>query len=80
MVKDGYLVQIKFVHFDVEETFGCLDYVTIMDGDGTILMDRTCGSSPPPVIYSRTKAVYITFHTSGQVARRGWKLEWQRAA
>ena len=80
LVKEGYLVKIKFVHFDVGKTFGCRgDYLEITDGDGTILMDRRCGFTLPPVIFSRTKAVFVTFRTDGQEARTGWKLEWSRA-
>jgi len=81
LVKEGRLVQIKFVHFDVAKTFRCRgDYLKITDGDGTILMDRTCGFNLPPVIFSRTHAVFVTFNTDGQGAKTGWKLEWKRAA
>ena len=60
------------------------DFVRITDGDGTTLMDNSCGysdpSSPwyfqPPIITSFTNTVEIYFHTNEKVATSGWSLVW----
>ena len=60
------------------------DFVTITDGDGTILMDKSCGSGnpsrsdyfQPPAITSRSNRVEIFFHTYGNGHTFGWSLGW----
>ena len=62
------------------------DYVKITDGDGTILMDRSCGYSSndpssssqfmPPIITTKTNTVDILFHTDASGTSTGWSLNW----
>ena len=62
------------------------DYVKITDGDGTTLMDNSCGSSSldpsnpgyfqPSTITTRTNTVEIFFHTDASGTRPGWSLSW----
>ena len=63
------------------------DYVQVTDGDGTILMNKSCGymkvdrSDPnyflPANITSNTNMVDIFFKTDGNGARTGWSLSWR---
>ena len=52
------------------------DYVTIKDGEGTLLMDKTCGYSLPPTIITLTNMVEIFFYTDANGANYGWSLSW----
>ena len=54
------------------------DYVTITDGDGKILMDKSCRSLDvlPKAIMSSTDIVEIFFYTDSNVISRGWSLSW----
>ena len=54
------------------------DYITIVDGDGTELLPRTCGTSKlPPVTTSFTNKAQVIFNTDGNYALKGWKLTWK---
>ena len=93
-VESRKILKLEFTHFAVStgpwpgDVSTCpSDYVTITDGDGTILMDRKCGFSAqdypsdsgyfvPPVITSRTNRVEILFHTDGNGYTYGWRLVW----
>ena len=90
-VQRGKMLRLEFTHFDVEPcvngmaTCPC-NYVKITDGDGTTLMDNSCGYSlydsssssyfQPPTITTRTNTVEIFFHTDGIYTRTGWSLSW----
>ena len=91
-VERGKILRLEFTHFAVW-TCGSIttwqacpcDYVKITDGDGTILMDNSCGSSSdpsdstyfqPPTITTRTNTVEIFFHTDDVDTRPGWSLSW----
>ena len=66
------------------------DFVKITDGDGTILMDKSCGYSDidpshnlyflPPIITTRTNKVKILFYTDKISAQPGWSLSWKALA
>ena len=61
-------------------------HVKITDGDGTILMDKSCGYAThptdsssyfmPPMITTKTNAVDIYHHTDGSGAAAGWSFNW----
>ena len=63
------------------------DYVQVTDGDGTILMNKSCGYMKvdrydpnyflPANITSNTNVVDIFFKTDGNGARTGWSLGWR---
>ena len=64
--------------FDIEYQARCrYDYVTITDGDGTILLEKTCGNIVPMDIRSKTNQAFVFFHTDEYMAESGWKLEWK---
>ena len=96
-VESGKVLRLKFTHFSVllsyVAEFGQLsecqhvDYVKITDGDGTTLMDKSCGSSSlynpsstnyfhPPTITTRTNTVEIFFKTAGSTSWSGWSFIW----
>ena len=83
---------MEFTAFDVEVNDGtCVDSLTVTDGDGTTLLDETCGGSTYghlviaggqskgsllPTVISRSNIVFIMFTTSDSIARSGWSLTW----
>lgn len=76
-VATGNIIMLHFTDFSVESESLCrYDYLTINDGDGTILLDKTCGYNLPQNINSRTETVHIVFHTDVSVVRSGWRIEW----
>ena len=85
-----FLVWILRLEFTVFAIHGdpnqnrCYDFVSITDGDGT-LMYKGCGFSDqpswpsyfqPPIIRTNTNKVEIYFHTNGDSATSGWSLRW----
>ena len=93
-VETGKILRIEFAAFAVH-VFGNIntcpgDFVRITDGDGTTLMDNSCGyyswdpSSSvffqPPIITTKTNKVEIYFHTNGYWAASGWSLRWTAVA
>lgn len=76
-VKEGLHVYMRFTIFDVESHSTCSnDYVTIKNGEGTTLMEKTCGSSLPAIVISTSKIVEIYFHTDSSTSRSGWVIFW----
>ena len=53
-VEEGLIISIKFTAFNIESDPWCddcaCDYLTIVDGDGTTLMGKSCGS--PDYLFS----------------------------
>ena len=77
-VEEGLIVEMQFTAFDVEYDSTCSDdHVTIKNGNGTTLMEKTCGSSLPAAITSTSNIVEIYFHTDGWVSYSGWSLTWR---
>ena len=88
-VESGKILRLEFTHFDVDHcdltTCPC-DFVKITDGDGTTLMDNSCGYSSldpsnwvyflPPIISTRSNKVEIFFHTDHTSNQPGWRLNW----
>ena len=83
-VESGKILRLEFTHFAVHTcddvtTCSC-DFVKITDGDGTTLMDNSCGYSDPswssyflpPIITTRSNRVEIFFHTNNGGATTGW--------
>ena len=82
-VERGKILRLEFTHFYVR----CGDYVKITDGDGTTLMDNSCGQSlypsvpsyfVSPVITTRSNTMEILFHTDDLTgsSKEGWSLSW----
>ena len=88
-VETGKILRLEFTRFAVyacDITTCPCDYVKITDGDGTTLMDNSCGYSSwdpsdsyyfqPPTITTRTSTVEIFFHTDRRFTTTGWSLTW----
>ena len=91
-VESGSILSLGFTFFDVwpdprcGDNFSRFDNVKIIDGDGTILMNSTCGQMQDPkkgdfqlmpVLKSRTNAVEIIFTTDLMSDdSKGWSLNW----
>ena len=85
-VESGKILRLEFTHFAVRYNSPCRDFVKITDGDGTTLMDNSCGFSDrnpsssiyflPPNITTRSNRVEIFFHTDGGGRQPGWSLSW----
>ena len=73
----GTVLVLEFTAFDIEAHASCrFDYLKIRDGDGTTLMEKTCGSSLPDKITSRTNTVHFEFKTNRKGRKTGWKVVW----
>ena len=69
---------MQFTAFDVESSSTCrYDFVTIKNGDGTALMEKTCGYSLPAAVTSTSNKVEIYFHTNDFGSYSGWRLTWR---
>ena len=86
-VESGKILRLEFTDFAVWWASDCQgDHVKITDGDGTTLMDNSCGYSSveasssffflPPNITTTTNTVNIFFKTDGSDAQPGWSLSW----
>ena len=87
-VERGKILRLEFTHFAVWWQSSCEnDFVKITDGDGTTLMDNSCGFSYidpsdskyflPPIITTRSNRVEIFFHTDGSDTQAGF-FDWSR--
>ena len=76
-VEEGLILSLQFTAFDIESHSTCAyDHLTITDGDGTTLMEKSCGSSLPAAITSRTNSVTLIFSTDDSYAKTGWSVNW----
>jgi len=74
---EGLVLRLEFTAFDVEDHESCAyDHLEIVDGDGTILLDKTCGDALPPVFMSNTNHVDLIFKTDNSVTKSGWAVKW----
>ena len=48
----------------------------IVDGDGSTLLDKTCGSDIPAPVRTRTNTAVIIFHSDGSVNFKGFNITW----
>ena len=64
-VEQGLIISLQFTAFDIVYHHSCgWDHLTIIDGDGTTLMEKSCGYSLPPAILSRSNLVNLVFTTA----------------
>ena len=75
-IEAEYDYDYETYEYDYESIVGCYDHLTIMDGDGTTLMEKSCGSSLPAAFTTRTNIVKLIFSTDGSVAYTGWSVHW----
>ena len=70
-------MSLQFSAFQIEYRSPCYkDHLTITDGDGTTLMEKSCGSSLPAPITSRSNKINLIFITGSLNSRFGWSASW----
>ena len=95
-VEQGLILSLEFTAFNIEYHSTCsYDHLKITDGDGTTLMEKSCGSTSdgnvsiggesigsflPPAIRSRSNSINLVFITDGSVAYPGWSISWRAMA
>ena len=73
----GLIIILQFTAFDIAAHSTCdFGHLTITDGDGTILMEKSCGSSLPAPITSRSNKINLIFITGSLNSRFGWSASW----
>ena len=93
-VKEGLVLSLQFTAFDIDGPylFGyCDDHLTITEGDGTTLLEKSCGpdaignlsvggkhirSSLPADIRSTSNVVNLVFITNNRHPSSGWSVSW----
>ena len=84
-VEEGLIISLQFTAFDIYTCHTChiytcrWDHLTITDGDGTTLMEKSCGNSLPAAIRSTSNIVNLLFSTdstNGGVTFSGWSVNW----
>ncbi|XP_064635870.1 tolloid-like protein 1 [Lineus longissimus] len=68
-----FTIRFKFLTFEVEDEVDCgYDYVDVYDGetDHSRLINRYCGSKPPPEITSSGSSLLVRFKSDDTI---GWK-------
>ena len=84
-MEQGLILSLQFTAFDIEEpdyeydydSLTCpYDHLTITDGDGTTLMEKSCGNSLPAAIRSTSNIVNLLFSTNGVNSYSGWSVSW----
>ena len=90
-VEKGLIISLQFTAFDIEAEYDydydtyeydydsliCpFDHLTITDGDGTTLMEKSCGSTLPANITSSSNIVKLLFTTDDWGTKTGWSVSW----
>ena len=77
-VDEGLILSLEFTSFDIESHSTCrFDHLTITDGDGTTLMEKSCGNSLPADITSTSNVVNLLFSTDDyDGTNSGWSVSW----
>ena len=77
-VKEGLVLSLQFTAFYIESHSSgyCYDHLTITDGDGTTLMENSCGNSLPADIRSTSNIVNLVFIADFGGTGTGWSVSW----
>merc|ERR1712032_1143427 len=76
-VAAGKTIKMTFAAFSLEAHNRCgWDYLKIEDGNGSTLLDKSCGSVKPATITSKTNKVKVIFHSDYSVTSNGFKIDW----
>ena len=77
LVEEKLLISLQFAVFDIRSGGSqCEDTLSITDGDGTLLMNKSCHILLPKAIISTSNIVNMVFSTDGYGAASGWKVGW----
>jgi len=73
----GKKIKMSFAAFSLENSWRCgWDYLTIVDGNGSELLAKSCGSVKPATVTSKTNKVKVIFHSDSSVTSTGFKIDW----
>ena len=80
-VEEGLILSLQFTAIDIQlDSTLCpdcsCDHLTITDGDGTTLMEKSCGITLPSDITSTSNIVKLVFRTDSGVTWSGWSISW----
>ena len=79
-VEQGLVISLEFIAFDIEYESTCSwDHLTIMDGDGTTLMEKSCNFNCmlPTTITSTSNVINLVFSTDWyDGGNSGWSVSW----
>ena len=75
----GHIIEILFTDFVLEYHSSCrYDWVQVVDGDGTELLTKTCGTNKPSAaIRSKTNKATVKFHSDTSANKKGFRAEWK---
>ena len=81
-VAEGKIIEILFTDFELEPEANCrYDWVMVVDGDGTELLPKTCGTNKPAApILSKTNQATVKFHSDTSENKKGFRAEWKEVA
>ena len=54
------------------------DWVQVVDGDNSILMDKKCGTTVPGKVTSKTNVMVVKFHSDSSQNRAGFRATWKK--
>ena len=78
-VEQGLIISLQFTAFDIY-TWGSTcandDHLTITDGDGTTVMEKSCGTTVSADTRSTSNIVKLVFITDSGLSRSGWSVNW----
>ena len=73
---EGQKIDISFNYFDIEDDIRCLyDWLIIIDGDGTELLPRSCGSEKPELIKTQSNQATIIFYSDSSFTSGGFQAD-----
>ena len=83
-VEEGLIISLQFTAFDIHtypwdyDHLTCdYDHLTITDGDGTTLMEKSCGTTIPAAIRITSNLVNLVFSTDRfDDGNSGWSVSW----
>jgi len=77
-VADGHVISLMFTDWQIEAHASCAyDWLQVVDGDGSVLLDKTCGDTKPGKITSKTKSLKIKFFSDSSVNFKGFRAEYE---
>lgn len=76
-VDSGRRIKVTFTAFSLEQGWNCVwDYLQVTDGDGSVLLKKSCGTTKPDPFTSKTNKINVIFHSDYSVTSSGFNLAW----
>ena len=65
-MQEVHRIKITFKELNIQHQDSCAtEYLRVVDGDGTPLLNEVCGPELPNITVSGTEMVHIIFHSDG---------------